>query len=73
MLADDKLLILQRIAKHVRLTEGELRYQLKRDGHPDAERPELILDLAALERDELIDVRMEFSLTEAGKEALNAV
>jgi hypothetical protein len=71
MLADDKLMILQRIARHVRLTEHELRFQVKRDGHPEAESPELIFDLAALERDGLVDVWMEFSLTPKGKEALS--
>lgn len=73
MLSDDQRMVLARIAKHVRLTEHELRYQLKRDGHPGAEHSELIFDLAALERDGFIDVRMEFSLTPDGKEALNAV
>jgi hypothetical protein len=63
-------MVLRRIARHVRLDENELRYQLALEGHPHAQAPELLLDLAALERDGLIDVRMEFSLTAAGKDAL---
>ena len=50
----------------IRQSEDELRYQLKRDGHPLAEDPALIFKLAELERDGFLVTHMQFTLTERG-------
>lgn len=68
---DSTLTILRRITcGGIRQTEDELRHQLRRDGHPLAEAPGLLVELAKLERDRLIETHMNFILTPKGKEVI---
>jgi len=67
-------MILKRIdCGGIRQSEEELRYQLKRDGHPLAEDPGLIVKLAELERDGFLVTHMQFTLTERGIQAARSI
>lgn len=64
----DTATILRRIdCGGIRQTEEELRYLLGKDDHPLANDPSLIVKLAELERDGLIETEMWFKLTQTGR------
>ena len=70
-MSTDTVTILRRIdCGGIRQTEEELRYLLDKDDHPLADCPSLIVKLAELERDGLIETEMWFRLTEAGRQTV---
>jgi predicted nucleic acid-binding protein len=65
-------MVLRCIDSGLRLTEAELRYQLRRHGHPLAEADQLIVSIAELERDGLLTTQMRFALTDEGRRVARA-
>jgi hypothetical protein len=59
--------ILDCLRSSVRVTEGELRYQLGKRGHPLAQSDRLLTVLAEMERGGLLSAELVVSLGERGR------
>jgi hypothetical protein len=55
-----------------RISEGELRYQLAKRGHPLADSDGLLFEIAELERQGLVQTELHISLTDAGRKRVNS-
>jgi hypothetical protein len=63
------MVILDCVRSACRLSEGELRYQLGRRRHPLAQSDRLIVVLAEMEREGLVETELRIAIGENGRVA----